>query len=61
MLTSLSYDEHCIHYSLITKQTNEVKYSEFTVTGEIVTAVDLNTLVKLFTNHRPVFPVGKVL
>eukprot|EP00953_Heterococcus_sp_UTEX-ZZ885_P026794 14445-Heterococcus_DN1.PRE.8 len=41
--------------------TNEVKYSEFTVTGEIVTAVDLHTLVKLFTNHRPVFPVGKAM
>eukprot|EP00903_Cladosiphon_okamuranus_P005352 g5347.t1 len=43
----------------VAHMSNEVKYSRFTETGEVVDSVDLNGLIRLFVNHRPVFPVSK--
>ena len=37
---------------------SEVKYSRFTETGQTIDAIDLDTFVKLYVNHRPVFGVG---
>jgi hypothetical protein len=36
---------------------NEVRYSKFPETGEYVERVDLDTLVRIFVNHRLVFEV----
>ena len=38
---------------------SEVKYSRYTVTGEAVEEIDLDSFVKLYVNHRPVFGIGK--
>jgi cilia- and flagella-associated protein 251 len=38
---------------------NEVKFSNFTEQGAHVNAVDLNTFIRLFVNHRPVYGIGK--
>jgi hypothetical protein len=38
---------------------NEVRFSNFTESGEYVNAVDLNTFIRLFVNHRPVYGIGK--
>ena len=38
---------------------DEVKFSNFAETGEHVNAVDLNTFIRLFVNHRPVYGIGK--
>ncbi|RHY53309.1 hypothetical protein DYB26_001921 [Aphanomyces astaci] len=38
---------------------SEVKYSRFTETTKTVDVVDLTAFVKLYTNHRPVFGIGK--
>ena len=38
---------------------NEVKYSKFRETGKIVKALDLDTLLKVFVNHRPVYGPDK--
>eukprot|EP00743_Colponemidia_sp_Colp-15_P001768 GILK01001931.1.p1 GENE.GILK01001931.1~~GILK01001931.1.p1 ORF type:complete len:943 (-),score=124.32 GILK01001931.1:124-2952(-) len=38
---------------------NEVKYSEFTQTGEYVSSIDFDQFIKLYVSHRPVFGVGK--
>lgn len=38
---------------------DEVKFSNFTETGQHVNAVDLNTFIRLFVNHRPVYGIGK--
>ena len=38
---------------------NEVKFSNFTETSLHVNAVDLNTFIRLFVNHRPVYGIGK--
>lgn len=43
----------------ITNMIAEVKYQTFTETGEVQTKVDLDTFVKLFANHKPVFGVSK--
>jgi len=37
----------------------EVKYSSFLETGEYIEECDLETFVKLFVNHRPVYGIGK--
>lgn len=38
---------------------DEVKFSNFAETGQHVAAVDLNTFIRLFVNHRPVYGIGK--
>ena len=38
---------------------DEVKFSNFTETGKYVNAVDLDTFIRLFVNHRPVYGIGK--
>ena len=38
---------------------NEVKYSKFTDTGKVVNYLDMDTLLRVFVNHRPVYGVGK--
>ena len=50
------------HYPTNQEETNmiaEVEYSNFTETGQKVTSFDLDTFVKLFVNHRPVYGIGK--
>jgi WD40 repeat protein/Ca2+-binding EF-hand superfamily protein len=37
----------------------EVKYSSFLETGEYIEECDLETFVRLFVNHRPVYGIGK--
>ncbi|CAM9977972.1 unnamed protein product [Scytosiphon promiscuus] len=43
----------------VAHMSNEVKYSRFTETGEVEHSVDLNSFIRLFVNHRPVYPVSK--
>ena len=38
---------------------DEVKFSIFAETGQHVNAVDINTFIRLFVNHRPVYGIGK--
>lgn len=38
---------------------NEVKYSQFTKTGRSVSSLDLETLLRVFVNHRPVFGIDR--
>lgn len=38
---------------------NEVKYSEFSNEGNLKNSFDLDTFVRLFVNHRPVYGIGK--
>ncbi|PCI26677.1 hypothetical protein COB52_05795 [Candidatus Kaiserbacteria bacterium] len=38
---------------------DEVKFSKFTETGQYVNAVELDTFIRLFVNHRPVYGIGK--
>ena len=38
---------------------NEVRFSTYTTQGEPNLHVDLNTFIKLFVNHRPVYGIGK--
>jgi Ca2+-binding EF-hand superfamily protein len=37
----------------------EIKYSSFTETGETQEQIDLDTFIKLFINHKPVFGTSK--
>ena len=43
----------------ITNMMNEVRFSSYTVMGEPKLSVDLDTFIKLFVNHRPVYGIGK--
>ncbi|CAM9978678.1 unnamed protein product [Discosporangium mesarthrocarpum] len=43
----------------ISHMVNEVKYSRFTETGQVEDTINLEGLIRLFVNHRPVFPVNK--
>jgi len=38
---------------------DEVRFSSYTVRGEPNLYVDLDTFIKLFVNHRPVYGIGK--
>ena len=38
---------------------DEVKFSDFAETGQYQNSVDLNTFIRLFVNHRPVYGIGK--
>ena len=38
---------------------NEVRFSSYTERGEPNLWVDLDTFIKLFVNHRPVYGIGK--
>lgn len=38
---------------------DEVKFSNFAETGQHVNAVNLDTFIRLFVNHRPVYGIGK--
>ena len=38
---------------------NEVRFSSYTERGEPNLHVDLDTFIKLFVNHRPVYGIGK--
>ena len=38
---------------------DEVRFSNYTETGQKVNAVDLDTFIRLFVNHRPVYGIGK--
>lgn len=37
----------------------EVQYSTFTDLGENTVTVDMDTFIRLFVNHRPVYGIGK--
>lgn len=43
----------------IENMVNEIKYASFTQTGNTVEDIDLNDLIRLYVNHRPVLGVGK--
>lgn len=45
----------------ITDIVNEVKYSEFTMTGEVLKDIDLHHFIRVFINHRPIIPVSKLM
>ena len=36
---------------------NEIKYSKFEETGELTLKIKFEDFVKLYVNHRPVFPI----
>lgn len=38
---------------------DEVKFSVYSDTGYPTTTVDMNTFIRLFVNHRPVYGIGK--
>lgn len=38
---------------------DEVKFSVFSDLGDPTTSVDLDTFIRLFVNHRPVYGIGK--
>lgn len=40
-------------------QINEVRYRDFTTTGEPVEELDLETFTKLYINHRPPYPLDR--
>jgi len=43
----------------INNMMNEVRFSSYTERGEPNLWVDLDTFIKLFVNHRPVYGIGK--
>lgn len=38
---------------------NEIKFSKHLETGEYVTELEINTFLKLYVNHKPVYGVSK--
>lgn len=38
---------------------NEIKYSEYLETNEFKKEITVSEFIKLYTNHRPVFGIGK--
>jgi hypothetical protein len=38
---------------------DEVKFSVYSDKGYPTTTVDMNTFIRLFVNHRPVYGIGK--
>ena len=38
---------------------DEVQFSHYAETGQKADSVDLNTFIRLFVNHRPVYGIGK--
>jgi cilia- and flagella-associated protein 251 len=38
---------------------DEVRFSKFAETGEYIEAVDIDTFIRLFVNHRPVYGLGR--
>ena len=38
---------------------SEIRYSSFTATGKTTEDLDLNDLIRLYVNHRPVLGIGK--
>jgi Ca2+-binding EF-hand superfamily protein len=38
---------------------DEVKFSVYSEFGDPTTSVDMDTFIKLFVNHRPVYGIGK--
>jgi len=38
---------------------DEVMFSEYSEDGIQTTSVDMNTFIRLFVNHRPVYGIGK--
>ena len=38
---------------------DEVKFSVYSDTGYPTNTVDMNTFIRLFVNHRPVYGIGK--
>ena len=38
---------------------DEVKFSVFSDQGDQTTSVDMDTFIRLFVNHRPVYGIGK--
>jgi len=43
----------------VTNMKDEVQFSHYAETGQKADSVDLNTFIKLFVNHRPVYGIGK--
>lgn len=43
----------------VQQMTDEVKFSEYSEDGKQIKNVDLNTFIRLFVNHRPVYGIGK--
>lgn len=43
----------------VAQMTDEVKFSEYSEDGIQTDTVDLNTFIRLFVNHRPVYGIGK--
>ena len=43
----------------VANMVSEVKYSQYTQTGEVLDSIDLPSFIRLYVNHRPVFGVGK--
>ena len=39
--------------------TDEVKFSEYSEDGIQTTSVNMDTFIRLFVNHRPVYGIGK--
>ena len=38
---------------------NEVRFSQYTESGQPKLSVDFDTFIRLFVNHRPVYGIGK--